>query len=149
MLTAIRKSKNVPNKLSNFLHITIIVNQVLQASDAHKQTRLRIYNTVAVPTLLHGSETWIVKEEDRSRITALHMKYSRKTANHALFGHKINQDIMKEIKIQTFLEKINNYTYRWIEDIRWMDRSQFPYDIMETTSRKEEPRWPTEETCWL
>jgi hypothetical protein len=40
-----------------------------------KKTRIKFYNTLALPVLLYGSETWTVKVRDTRRITAAEMKY--------------------------------------------------------------------------
>jgi len=45
-----------------------------------KKTRIKLYNTLALPVLLYGSETWTVKASDARRITAAEMKYVRITA---------------------------------------------------------------------
>jgi hypothetical protein len=50
--------------------------------------------------------------------------------NHILFDHKMNQDIMKELKTQPALENINNYKHKWIWHVLRMDRSSLPYTIM-------------------
>jgi hypothetical protein len=47
-----------------------------------KKTRIKLYNTLALPILLYGSETWTVKASDARRITAAEMKYMRKTAGY-------------------------------------------------------------------
>jgi hypothetical protein len=76
------QENDVSNKLPKFLQIIGIINQVLKPSKVQKQTRLRIYNTLAITTLLHSSETWTLKELDKSRITAAEMKFLRKTAQY-------------------------------------------------------------------
>ena len=45
----------------------------------HKKilTRIKLYNTLALPVLPCGSETWTVKARDARRITAAKMKYMR------------------------------------------------------------------------
>jgi len=42
--------------------------------------RIALYNTLALPVLLYGSETWTIKASDARRITAAEMKYVRRTA---------------------------------------------------------------------
>jgi hypothetical protein len=39
------------------------------------ETRIKLYNTLALPVLLYGSETWTNKARDARRITAAEMKY--------------------------------------------------------------------------
>jgi hypothetical protein len=45
-----------------------------------KKTKIKLYNTLALPVLLHGSETWTIKARDASRISIAEMKYMRRTA---------------------------------------------------------------------
>ena len=47
-----------------------------------KKTRIKLHNTLALPVLLHGSETWTIKASDARRITAAEMKYMRRTAGY-------------------------------------------------------------------
>jgi hypothetical protein len=54
-----------------------------------------------MPTPLHSSETWTLREHDRYRITAA----KRLTAIYQLLNHKRKHDILKEIKRQPVLKK--------------------------------------------
>jgi len=44
--------------------------------------RIKLYNTLALPALLYGSENWTIKATDPRRITAAEMKNMRKTAEY-------------------------------------------------------------------
>jgi len=55
---------------------------VFNPQKSPKKTRIKLYNTLALPVLLHGSETWTIKARDASRITAAEMKYMRRTAGY-------------------------------------------------------------------
>ncbi|NSM56166.1 RNA-directed DNA polymerase [Wolbachia endosymbiont of Atemnus politus] len=50
-------------KLMNYTKITGLINKVFKPNQVQKHTRTRIYNTIAKPTLLYGSETWTQKKE--------------------------------------------------------------------------------------
>jgi len=39
-----------------------------------KKRRIKLYNTLDLPVLLYGSETWNIKARDARRITAAEMK---------------------------------------------------------------------------
>jgi hypothetical protein len=58
------------HKLNNYLKITGIINNVFRP----KKTRIKLYNMLALPTLLYGSENWTIKSRDARRITAAEMK---------------------------------------------------------------------------
>jgi hypothetical protein len=45
-----------------------IINRTLKLSQVKKHTRLKIYNSLALPTLLYGCGTGEIREQDKSRI---------------------------------------------------------------------------------
>ena len=55
-----------------------------------KKRRIKLYNTLALPVLLYGSETWNIKARDARRITAAEMKYMRRTAGYMWTDYKTN-----------------------------------------------------------
>jgi hypothetical protein len=71
---------DIDNKLNNLSKITGIINNVFRPQKTLKKTRIKLYNTLALPVLLYGSETWTVKARDARRITAAAMIYMRRTA---------------------------------------------------------------------
>ena len=70
-----------------------------------KKTRIKLYNTLALPVLLYGCETWTVKARDVRRITAAEMKYMRRTAGYTWTDYKTNAQIAKDLKIKQISEK--------------------------------------------
>ena len=64
------KELDMDNKLHNYLKITGIINNVLRPQKTLKKTRIILYNTLALPVLLYGSETWTIKTRYARRITA-------------------------------------------------------------------------------
>ena len=64
------------------MKITDISNSVFRPQNALNKTRIKLYNSLALPVLLCGSETWTVKARDARRITAAEMKYVRRTAGY-------------------------------------------------------------------
>jgi hypothetical protein len=79
-----------------------------------KNTIIKLYNKLALPVLLYGSETWTIKARDARRITAAVMKYTRKTAGYIWTDYKTNAQIAKELKITPILDKLLEYKRNWI-----------------------------------
>jgi hypothetical protein len=88
------------------LKITGILNNVFRLQKTLKITRIKLYNTLALPVLLCGSETWTVKAMDARRITAAETKYMRRTAGYIWTDYKTNTQIAKGIKNNTNFRKI-------------------------------------------
>jgi hypothetical protein len=86
---------NQDNKLHNYLKITGILNNVFRPQKPPKKTRIKLYNTLALPELLYSSETWTIKAKDTRRITAAEMKYMRRTAGYTWTHYKTNTSIAK------------------------------------------------------
>jgi hypothetical protein len=55
--------------------------------------RIKLYNTLALPALLYGSQKWTIKARDPRRITAAEMKSMRKTAEYTWTNYKTNTEI--------------------------------------------------------
>ena len=91
-----------------------------------KKTRLKLYNTLALPVLLYGSESWTIKGRDARRITAAEMKYMRRTAGYTWTDHKTNRQIAKELKITPILDKLQEYKRNWIQRVNRMPRNRLP-----------------------
>ena len=117
---------DIDNKLNNFLKITGFLNNVFRPQKTLKKTRIKLYNTLALPVLLYGSETWTVKASDARRITAAEMKYMRRTAGYTWTDYKTNPQITKELKIIPILHKLMEYKRNWIQHINRMLRNRLP-----------------------
>jgi len=49
------------NKLNNYIKITGIINTIFRPQKMLKKTRIKLYNTLALPALLYSSENWTIK----------------------------------------------------------------------------------------
>jgi len=63
-----KKELDIDNKLHKYLKITGNINNVFRVQKTLKKTRIKLYNTLALPLLLHGSEMWTIKARDARRI---------------------------------------------------------------------------------
>ena len=49
---------DIDNKLNNILKITVILNNVFRPQKTRKKTSIKLHNTLALPVMWYGSETW-------------------------------------------------------------------------------------------
>jgi hypothetical protein len=103
----VRKKNNIDSKIT-FLKITRIINNTLKSNKVQKGTRIKLYNTLALPVLLDGSDNWTVKSKDKYRLTAAEMRFMRKTAKYTWSDHKTNEEINIK-QIQSNLNFRQNY----------------------------------------
>jgi nitrate reductase beta subunit len=85
-----------------------------------KKTRIRLYNTLALPVLFYDSETWTVTARDARRISAAEMKCMRITAGYNWTDHRTNTQIAKELNITPILDKLLEYKRNWIQHVNIM-----------------------------
>jgi hypothetical protein len=82
---------DIDNKLYNYLKIAGILNNVFRPQKPLTKTRIKLYNTLALPVLLYGSETLTIKARDTRRITAAEIKYMRRTAGYTRITKQIHK----------------------------------------------------------
>ena len=105
---------------------TGIINNVFRTQKNLKKTRIKLYNTLALPVLLYGSETRTVKARNGRRISAAEMKYMRRTAGYTWGDYKTNSNIAKELEITPVLHKLLEYKRNWIQNVNRMPRDRLP-----------------------
>ena len=88
------------------MKITGILNNACRPQKTLKKTRIKLYNTLALPVLLYGSETWTIKARDTRRITAAEVKYMRRRVGYTWTDYKTNTLITKELIITSILDKL-------------------------------------------
>jgi hypothetical protein len=125
---------DIDNILNNYLRMTGIINKVFRP----KKTIIQLYNTLALPTLLYGSENLTIKARDSRRITAAEMKYMRRTAGYIWTDHKTNTEVAKELNITPVLDKIQDYKRNWIQHVNRMPRNRLPRLKKNTKPKKAE-----------
>jgi hypothetical protein len=68
-----------------------------------------VYNALALPILLSGSEIWIFRNKDKKRLTSVGMKFFGRAAGYTLLDHERNEEILEQLKIEPFDEKLRRY----------------------------------------
>jgi hypothetical protein len=57
-------------------------------------------------------------------------KFMRKTAGLILWDHKINEEMLKNLKVEPIFKFIQNYRANWKEHIERMDSSKTPNNLL-------------------
>jgi len=99
---------------------------VFTPQETLKKTRIKLYNTLAFPVWLYGSETWTIKARDARITTAAEMKYMRRTAGYTCTDYKTNAQTSKELKIISILDKLLEYKRNWIQHVNRIPQTRLP-----------------------
>ncbi|KAJ4432363.1 hypothetical protein ANN_20982 [Periplaneta americana] len=119
-------STDVENKLNKFLRLIGTIKRTL-INKVDRQTVLRFYKTLAIATLLYGSETWILTRAQHRRIEAAEMRLLRPLAGFRLQDHKRNEDIRQELTIESITTIIEKYRNNWYDHITRMPNDRIPF----------------------
>ena len=99
---------DLQNKLKMFLKVTGLINRVLNTNKARRDTRKKIYNTLAIPILTYGSEVWALQKTDKRRIEAAEMRFKRRTVGVTLRDRIRSEDIRKTLRVTFVIKLIKN-----------------------------------------
>jgi hypothetical protein len=123
------QEKDIHNKLNKFSSICGTLRRTLKTK-TKKTTQIKFYKVMALPVLLYGSETWTIKTKDMSKIQATEMRYLRSVKGCTKLDHIKNEDIRKELDIDSTQYKIANYRKKWIEHLDRMPDERIPKQIL-------------------
>ena len=93
-----------------------------------QKTRLKLYNTLAVPAGLYCTENWTVKARDARRVTAAEMKCMRKQQDTLV-------QFIKELNKIPVLDKIQEYRTNCLQHINKMSCNWIPKNYRPTGKR--------------
>jgi hypothetical protein len=68
---------------------------------------------LALPTLLQECATWAIREQDKSRMMSVEMKFMRRKAKYTWQDYK-KMKIFSELKINPVVKKVQNYGNEWV-----------------------------------
>jgi hypothetical protein len=96
--------KDIDSKISTFIKITGMINNIFKPSKVRNNTRIKLYSTLALPVLLYGSESWTIKAKDQAKLISAEMKFMRRTADGYIWSDfKQNTEILEELKVTPHL----------------------------------------------
>jgi hypothetical protein len=79
-----------------------------------KFSTINIYNALAVPIILRGSEIWTHIKKDKNDEYQIEMKFFRRTAGYTIFYHKRNEEFLEELKEEPVDGKLRRYKSSWL-----------------------------------
>lgn len=119
------KEIDLDEKLNRFRSICGTIHRNLK-NKTRKETRVKFFNTVAIPVLMYGNEIRVMSEKDKSRIQAAEMKFMRSTLGFTILDKKRNTDIRQELKVEPLLDTLRRNRQRWCEHLERMPNTRLP-----------------------
>jgi len=63
-----------------------------------------------------------IREKDKSKITSVAIKFTRRTAKYTRQDYKTNEDMLSELKINPTVKKIQNNRNKWTQQVQQIDK---------------------------
>jgi hypothetical protein len=95
------------------------------------KTKTQIYNSVYVPILTYGAESWPVKSKHTNRIQASEMKFLRRVKGKTRLDQIRNAGIREELEQKPLRNQIGEKQLKWFGHVSRMDPNRKPKQLLE------------------
>jgi len=87
---------------------------------------MKFYKVVVRPSLLYGSETWVTKQKDMTRLEAAETRFLRSVTGYTRLDKIRSEDIRQELENSGIQDMIHKYKQNWINHLERMDNTRLP-----------------------
>lgn len=125
----VRKATNVYFQINNTL---------IGKKEVSQEAKKRVFNSVYIPTLTYGSESWPTSKSQESKVVAAEMKYLRRSIGKTRRDRLRNEVVRAEVGVKPVWEQIEKKQLKWFGHVVRMDRRRKPKQVLEarTEGRK-------------
>ena len=108
-----------------------INNTIIGKKEISTKTKMSIFQSIYIPTLTYGMESIPLTKAAESRITAMEMKYLRKTVNVTKRDRIRNIVIREELKQKPLIGKIEEKKLKWFGHLVRMKEDRIVKKVFE------------------
>lgn len=107
-----------------------------------KQTKMKVYKAICRPILTYGCESWVLTQQDKSKIRATEMKYLRRVKGVTKLDRIRSDQIRKELNIESVEKFIEKRQMGWWGHLQRLKKTTQVKRIWEakTTGKKKRGR---------
>ena len=103
------------------------LNGILWSKDIRKERKLNIYNPLIKSSLLYGSETWRLTENNKRWVEATEMDALRRSSRISRKDRIINVTISQQIGLEeTIIKEIEQNQLTWYGHVQRMAEERLP-----------------------
>ena len=111
------------------LHYSVVMKRELS-----KKAKLSIFQTVFVPILTYGHESWIMTERMRSQVQASKMRFLRRMEEVTLLSKVRSSEIQKSLIMDPLLFRIERSQLRWFGHVSRMSQERLHKQALLSTA---------------
>lgn len=133
-------------KKSNKLYYAL--RALLGKTEMNIETKLRIYNTIILPTLIYACENWTIQKKHIGKLDAMEMKHLRKIAGKTKWDGIRNNIIRETIKQEPIGNKVIKRQLNWYGHLTRMNTNKLVKKVWGAKSHRKRKRGRPRKT-WL
>ena len=103
--------------------------RVFDDRDLRLTTKVRVYQTIVLPTLLYGSETWTTYRRHIKALEKFHQRSLRNVLKISWEDRRTNTSVLEEANITSIEALIMNHQLRWAGHVVRMNDLRLPKQI--------------------
>ena len=121
--------------------------KVWSNSKVSVKTKMKIYNSTVISTLLYGAESWNITDAQSKRVNAFGMRCLRRILKIKWQEHKTNEEVLKITEQKDILSQIKKRRLNWYGHVKRMDPTRIPQRLLNwnpkgtRTRGKQKQRW--------
>ena len=114
--------------------------EVMEQRELRKETKLRVFNAMVVPTLNYDCETWAVQKRHESRLQACEMACLRRVAGVMRLDRVGNDDNHEAMGQRGVVDMMKERQRRWKEKLEGMNGGRMVKQVYEGGAVGKRPR---------
>ena len=116
-----RMEEEIRSRVGKAARVIGVLNELVwKQKQLSRKTKMKVYNAIVVPTLVYGSEMWVLNKHQESAIQATEMRVLRRIAGKRRVDRARNVDIREELRQEGVLEKVRRRQVSWREALAEM-----------------------------
>lgn len=104
--------------------------RVWMSHDLKLHTKLKLYETIVLSTLLYASETWTLLKVHKQKLNAFHLRCLRQILNVKWTDNTPNEEILKRSNMLNVEDLIKMRRLRWAGHVSRMNDNRLPNQIV-------------------
>ena len=108
-----------------------INNTTIGKKEISRDAKMLIYNSVYLPTLTYGAESWTLTKNQEEKLNMPEMKYLRRVAGKTRRDRVRNNIIREEVGQTAIQEHIKKKELRWFGHLNRLDENRIPRKVFE------------------
>ena len=117
-------NQTLTKKINRFQRICGTIRKYLKKSRI--DTQMKFYKAVARPTLLYGSEIWLITKWDLTRLEGAEMRFLRSVKGYTRLDKIRNEVVRKVLEISGIQDVKSKYKQNWVSHLERMDNTRLP-----------------------